>query len=230
MNRICIIDLLRVIVHPLPWLSVLVLAMCVMPSTVTGAGNAMSSSPPMGVENHSAHMKMMTTTAGYVRSVHTYAIPDIELLDADGKHVRLKALLSEERPIILNFIFTSCTTICPILTATLSQAEKALQNGGNKIKPLLISISIDPQFDTPARLREYASRYQAGNNWYFLTGEQKSIITVQRAFNAYYGTKMNHQPLSFLHRGPEQPWVRLQGFTSSANLVAEYRALFTHSD
>lgn len=230
MNSPCITNSLRIANHPLPWLSALVLSMCLFLSSVAVAGNAMSPPSPMFMEKHSAHIKMVNKTTGYERSRHSYAVPDIELLDSEGKQVRLHSLLSEERPVILNFIFTSCTTICPILTATLSQASKALWNDNDEVQPLLISISIDPQYDTPARLREYAARYHAGDNWYFLTGEQKSIITVQRAFNAYYGTKMNHQPLSFLRQGPDQPWVRLQGFTSSANLVAEYHALFTHPD
>jgi len=173
--------------------------------------------------DHTAHMKMMSAPPGYEQSINHYTIPDTELVDADGKPIQLMSLLAEERPVILNFIFTSCTTVCPILTATLSQASKAFRD--DAVQPLLISISIDPQYDTPARLREYAARYHAGDNWHFLTGDRDSVMTLQRAFNAYYGTKLNHQPVSFLRRGPHQPWLRLQGFTSSADLVTEYRAL-----
>jgi protein SCO1/2 len=175
------------------------------------------------MENHAAHMKMMSAPTGYERSITHYPLPDTELVDADGKPVQLKSLLAEERPVILNFIFTSCTTVCPILTATLSQASKAFQD--DEMKPLLLSISIDPQYDTPARLREYAARYHAGDNWHFLTGDLDSVMTLQRAFHAYYGTKLNHQPITFLRRGPHQPWLRLQGFTRSSDLVTEYRAL-----
>jgi len=181
---------------------------------------------PMCTDNHSVHLKKAGVSSGYKRSTHQYALPEMELTDSNGNKTALQSLLATDRPVILNFIFTSCTTVCPILTATLSQANKAFAE--DKVKPILISISIDPQYDTPSRLHDYAQRYHAGENWHFLTGSRQQIIALQRAFDAYYGTKMNHQPVSFLRRDTHAPWVRLQGFTSSASLVAEYRALFAH--
>lgn len=175
------------------------------------------------MEDHSAHMKMMNAHEGYQRSINHYALPDTTLVGEDGNPVQLHTLLAEERPVILNFIFTSCTTVCPILSATLAQANKSFSD--DELKPLMISISIDPQHDTPERLRDYAARYNSGENWHFLTGDLDSVIKLQRAFSAYYGNKLNHQPVSFLRQGPGDPWLRLQGFTTSAELVAEYRAM-----
>lgn len=176
------------------------------------------------MEDHSAHMQMMQSQDGYERSITRYTLPSAELIGADGKTVNLHKLLAEDRPVMLNFIYTSCTTVCPILSATLSKANQSL--GENDPKPLMISISIDPEYDTPDRLREYAERYNADENWHFLTGKLETVVELQRAFSAYYGNKLNHKPISFLRQGPEQPWIRLQGFTTSAELVAEYRALF----
>jgi protein SCO1/2 len=178
----------------------------------------------MCVETRATHLKKVGVSSGYKRSTHQYALPDTTLTDQNGNKTTLQQLLSTDRPVILNFIFTSCTTVCPILSATLAQANKAFAD--DKIQPLLISISIDPQYDSPMRLHDYAERYHANGNWYFLTGERQQIISLQRAFDAYYGTKMNHQPVNFLRRSPHDAWVRLQGFTSAASLVAEYRALF----
>jgi protein SCO1/2 len=173
--------------------------------------------------DHSAHNAMMNAGEGYQRTVEQYAVPDMQLLDAHGNTVALRSLLGTQQPVILNFIFTSCTTVCPILSATLAQASRNLKR--DDVTPLMVSISIDPQHDTPARLREYAMRHHAGDNWHFLTGEQGEIVALQRAFAAYYGNKLNHKPVSFLRKGPAAPWVRLQGFTTSAELVEEYRAL-----
>jgi protein SCO1/2 len=172
---------------------------------------------------HAAHNAMMHAGEGYLRTVEQYAVPDMQLLDAHGNTVALRSLLGAQQPVILNFIFTSCTTVCPILSATLAQASRNLKR--DDVTPLMVSISIDPQHDTPARLREYAMRHHAGDNWHFLTGEQGEIVALQRAFAAYYGNKLNHKPVSFLRKGPAAPWVRLQGFTTSAELVEEYRAL-----
>jgi protein SCO1/2 len=91
----------------------------------------------------------------------------------------------------------------------------------------LISISIDPEHDTPARLSAYASSYGASSDWTMLTGSLADSIAVQRAFDVYRGDKMNHLPTTFLLAGADQPWVRLDGLVSANDLVAEYRRLNT---
>ena len=120
---------------------------------------------------------------------------------------------------LLQFIFTSCATICPILSATLSAAQDKF---GPDVR--MISISIDPEIDTPARLAEYAARFRGRRQWFFLTGTLEDTTAVQRAFDAAdNGGKMNHRPLTFLRSARGGPWVRLEGLTSAAELVAEYR-------
>jgi protein SCO1/2 len=89
----------------------------------------------------------------------------------------------------------------------------------------LISISIDPEQDTPKQLRAYAERFGAGDRWRFLTGRAEDIVTVERAFDAYRGDKMNHQPLTLLRAGPDRSWVRLDGFASPAELAREYERI-----
>jgi protein SCO1/2 len=89
----------------------------------------------------------------------------------------------------------------------------------------LVSISIDPEHDTPARLATYAERQRAREPWSFLTGEPTAIRTVQEAFRAYRGNKMNHVPLTFLRASPDDPWLRIQGFATAADLVREYHGL-----
>ena len=73
------------------------------------------------------------------------------------------------------------------------------------------------------RLKEYAGRFKAGSGWQFLTGAVNDIIATQKAFDAYRGGKMNHIPLTFLRSTADGPWLRLEGFTSAAEVVAEYR-------
>jgi protein SCO1/2 len=172
---------------------------------------------------HSMHREMLTNSRRYQLSKKHYLIPDVNLVKMNGEVISLREEFSQDQPIILSFIFTSCTTICPVLTATLAQAERQLLD--EAIVPRMVSVSIDPEYDTPVRLRKYASSYRAGSDWDFLTGNRKSIIAVQRAFDAYRGDKMNHLPLTFL-RGPgDGTWVRLEGFTTAADLVREYREI-----
>jgi protein SCO1/2 len=89
----------------------------------------------------------------------------------------------------------------------------------------MVSISIDPQYDTAEKLREYAERFGAGPQWKFYTGSDEQSISAQRAFDAYRGGKMNHIPLTFLKAPTDSKWIRLEGFTSSSQLLDEYRNL-----
>lgn len=160
---------------------------------------------------------------GYTRSYEHYALPHLELTTMQGEPVSVASLLDSDQPIALNFIFTSCTTICPIMSATFAQAQKKLGDESQQIR--WISISIDPEFDTPERLREYAHKFKAGSQWSFLTGATEDIVTLQRAFDVYRGDKMNHIPVTLLRASRDAPWVRLNGLTSGTELVSEYHQL-----
>ena len=128
-----------------------------------------------------------------------------------------------DKPVILNFIFTSCGAICPVMSRIFSQVQAAL--GPERDKVRMVSISIDPEQDTPAVLKAYAGKYGAGPQWEMLTGSLNDSISVQRAFNVYRSDKMDHLPTTFLRAAPGQPWVRLDGFASAADILREYRQL-----
>jgi protein SCO1/2 len=132
--------------------------------------------------------------------------------------VKLDALLAAPRPVLLQFVFTSCTTVCPILSATFSSVQDGLGPGVR-----LVSISIDPEYDTPARLAAYAARFRARPQWTFLTGSANNIAVVERSFDVETNGKMNHLPVTFLRAAPGQPWVRIEGLTSASELLTEYR-------
>ncbi|MES0327351.1 MAG: SCO family protein [Gammaproteobacteria bacterium] len=206
-----LIILLKSVSHPLSGILGL--------SLMLSAGMATSSQEH---DPHAHHKHMMKQT-GYTSSVNNYVIPDLYLIDTYKNKISLSKTLSEEGPVILNFIFTTCTTICPVLSATFSQVQRELGNEAKNVR--MISITIDPEQDTPERLKEYASRFKAGSEWQFLTGSIDDIISTQKSFDAYRGDKMNHIALTFLRSTQDGPWLRLEGFTSAAEVVTEYRHL-----
>jgi protein SCO1 len=156
----------------------------------------------------------------YVRSLAQITLPDVTLVDARGTRVPLAAVLNSSGPVVLQFIFTTCPSVCPALSTALSAAQRELGEGVR-----LVSISIDPEFDTPARLRDYARQFKAGPQWRFLTGSREDVAAVQKAFGAYRSNKMWHEPLTFLRPAPGRPWVRLAGPIGAAELVAEVRRM-----
>lgn len=159
-------------------------------------------------------------TASYARSERTYTVPDVTLVDDGGRPVRLREALAADEPVMLNFIFTTCTAICPVMTGIFARVPKALGAGAERLR--LVSVSIDPEQDTPARLHAYAARFGAGPRWSFLTGSAQDVRAVERAFDAYRGDKMNHEPLTLFRAGPGRPWIRIDGFASPAELAREY--------
>jgi cytochrome oxidase Cu insertion factor (SCO1/SenC/PrrC family) len=159
----------------------------------------------------------------YARSVELYRPPAVALKDQHGRAVRLDSLLDFDGSVMLQFIFTTCPTICPIMSATLGAVQEKLGSGLDRVR--MISISIDPENDTPGRLAKYAAKFKARRQWIFLTGKQEDTIAVEKAFDAYQGSKMRHLPLTFLRGSRGNEWVRLDGLTTAADLIAEYRRL-----
>jgi protein SCO1/2 len=156
------------------------------------------------------------------RSVAQYAIPNVTLVRDDGKSVALPAELDDGRPVVLNFIYTSCTTICPLSSQVFEQFQEDLGSGHEPVH--LVSISIDPEQDTPTRLRAYAAQFHAAHGWDHYSGTLTAVLAVQRAFNAYRGDKMSHSPLTLLRAAPGQPWVRFDGFARADDLMDERTA------
>ena len=159
----------------------------------------------------------------YNRTVEEYKIPDITLINQDGEKVRLVEYLDTGKPVILEFIFATCTTICPILSIGFTNLQEKL--GPEAANLRLVSISIDPEHDTPEVMKSYLQRYEAQPGWDFLTGSISDINQTMRAFDAYVSDKMGHRPLIFLHSPKENTWVRIDGLMSGKELKDEYLRL-----
>ena len=157
------------------------------------------------------------------RSETAYILPALKLTRQDGAKVDFNKEINDGRPVILNFIYTSCTAICPISSQIFSQVHKQLEKEQSKVR--MVSISIDPEYDTPSRLSAYAKKFGASSQWQFYTGTLEASIAVQKAFDAYRGDKMNHLPLTLLRAEPGKPWVRLDGFASPETVIREYQNL-----
>ena len=157
------------------------------------------------------------------RSTVAYQTPAVTLVRADGKSVSLAGELDDGRPVLLNFIFTTCSSICPLVSQTLAQFQDRL---GTEVSTVhLMSISIDPEQDPPARLADYARKFHAGPEWQYYTGTLAASLAAQRAFDVYRGEKMNHTPVTLMRAAPGKPWLRIEGFVTPDELVDAYRSL-----
>ncbi len=152
-----------------------------------------------------------------------YSVPAVQLVRDDGQTVSLPQEMNDGRPVVLNFIFTSCSSICPLMSQVFSQFQQRL--GADSKKVHLMSISVDPEEDTPLRLREYARKFHAGPGWQHYTGTIEASLAAQRAFNVWRGDKMSHSSVTFLRAAPGSPWLRIDGFVTPDELLQQYRHL-----
>jgi protein SCO1/2 len=155
----------------------------------------------------------------FTRSVVTVDVPDVKVIDQEGREIGFREAMLDERPVFVEFIFATCTTICPVLSAGFASVQRKLGDDREKVR--LVSITIDPEHDGPEELRAYLERYGAQSGWDFITGTRADIDRVMRGFDAYVPDKMSHRPITFIHAPGAEEWVRIDGFAGSKDLMAE---------
>ncbi|MVV46831.1 SCO family protein [Pseudomonas sp. PB120] len=145
---------------------------------------------------------------------------DVALVDQNGKPVRLEQDLVTNKIVVMSFIYTSCTTVCPVVSSIMGKVQKQLgARVGGEVQ--LVSISIDPQRDDAKRLSDYARNFQRGPGWSWLTGSTHSINETLKGLGTFSGDFKNHQPLILVGDGNSRHWMRYYGFTDPAVLTRE---------
>lgn len=199
-----------------------------MVASMLAASLALRAAAAEGVAPHAMHQHELTGEEpaqpedglpAVTRSVVNYPVPAIGLVRDDGRNVALIDELDDGRPVVLNFIYTTCTGICPLASHTFSQLQHEL--GAERDHVHLVSISVDPEEDTPTQLRAYAQKYSAAPGWQHYTGTVAASTAAQRAFDVYKGDKMGHMPVTLVRMAPGEPWVRFDGFATADMLLKE---------
>jgi protein SCO1/2 len=141
-------------------------------------------------------------------------IPDVEVVTHEGKKVHFYSDLVKGNVVAVNFVFTNCSTICPVSGALFA----ALQKEHGRVH--FISISIDPTVDTPQRLKSWSKQFRTQPGWTLVTGSPDAIQQLVRALGGPTGRPQDHQPLTLVGSDLTHNWSRLYGFPGSAKLGA----------
>lgn len=144
-------------------------------------------------------------------------IPDAQVVDQNGKQLNFYTDLIKGKTVAINFIFTTCTTICPPLTATFRRVQQDAAARGLDVQ--LISVSVDPTTDTPERLRDFAAKFKAGPGWTFVTGDKALVDSVLAALGAAVSNKNDHTPMILIGNDTSDYWTRAYGLTSPTKIV-----------
>jgi protein SCO1/2 len=142
---------------------------------------------------------------------------DVDVVDQDGHAVRFYSDLMKDRVVAINFIFTSCQTICTLLGAKFAKVDRLLAER-RVSNVLLISVSVDPANDRPEQLRNFAARYGVTQRWKLVTGEKRNVEQLLRSLGEYTPDKTAHTGRVLIGRG-DGSWVRVDGLGSPEKIA-----------
>ena len=145
-----------------------------------------------------------------------YALPDLAVKTQTGQTVSFYRDLVKGRVVAVNFVFTSCTTVCPTMGATFARVQKLL---GDRKDVALISVSVDPANDTPERLAAWSQRLGAQPGWTLVTGSQADVTAILKAAGAYSSDAASHTPLVLVGNDAQGKWERVDGLAAPKTIV-----------
>jgi protein SCO1 len=132
---------------------------------------------------------------------------DVKLVNQDGKEVRLYSDLMQGKTVVINAMFATCTGACPVMSGTMAKIQDHLGDRvGKDVR--LISITVDPVNDTPAKLKEYANRFHAKPGWSLLTGSKENVEAALRKLGQWVDDPANHQTLFLIGNDRTGLWKK----------------------
>ena len=147
-------------------------------------------------------------------------LEDLDLVDQDGATHRFRSDVVGDRILVMDFVFTTCTTICPLLSSKMAALQERLGDRlGREVQ--LVSITVDPVRDTPQRLSAYARKWKARPGWTLLTGPKQDVDAVLKGLGAYTPEFSAHPPMFLVGDGRAERWVRLNGFPAVEQLLKQ---------
>ena len=143
---------------------------------------------------------------------------DTVLVNQDGEKMRFYSDLLRDKVVVINTIFTTCTGICPVMSKTYSRLQEHLgERVGKDVH--LISISTDPENDTPERLKEFGEKFGARPGWYLLGGDRKNVESVLSKLGQYAEYKENHQAIMLVGNVPTGLWKKAFGLAQAEKII-----------
>jgi protein SCO1 len=188
------------------------LSICLLAAGIAAA----QAKPAEPHDLHAGHGPAATTSTqpGAAEKYFT----DVELIDQDGTKVRFYSDVLKGKTVVVNAFFTSCTSVCPPMNRNMEKIQEALgERVGRDV--FLVSITVDPEVDTPARLKEYAQKFHAGTGWIFLTGKKENLDWALYKLGQYVEKKDDHKTIFIIGNEPTGLWKKAFGMANVVELI-----------
>lgn len=144
---------------------------------------------------------------------------DTILVDQDGRELRFYSDLLAGKVVVINSMFTDCTGSCPVMSKKLQALQEHLGDRvGRDVH--LISITVDPERDTPARLKEHATAFGAGPGWHLLTGSKENVKTVLSKLGQWVEERDAHETVFLVGNDRTGLWKKAFALAKTEDVVA----------
>jgi protein SCO1/2 len=143
---------------------------------------------------------------------------DVKLMNQDGKEMSLYTDLMQGKTVVINAMFATCTGACPAMSGTMGKIQDHLGDRlGKDVR--LISITVDPVHDTPAKMKEYAARFHARPGWYFLTGSKENVQAALKKLGQWVEDPSDHQTLFLIGNDRTGLWKKAFALAPAAEVL-----------
>ena len=176
---------------------------------------------------HAQHEMEMAATA-VKEAMAEIELPDnLPMLNQFGDQVDLRKDVIGNRIVAINFVYTTCTTVCPVVSSIFSMVQNQLAGFSDK-EIALITVTVDPTRDTPHRLLSYSKSFNPGTGWSWLTGDKKTVDKALRAMGAYTSNFEDHPAMVLIGDDSKSEWFRFYGFPAPEAIEFRLRELLNN--
>ncbi|MDH5324430.1 MAG: SCO family protein [Gammaproteobacteria bacterium] len=203
------------------WQSFIFLTVSLLPSTTLFSAEGDHAAH----ENHShQHHKSQLQKTPEPLMGESIELPVTQLLTQENQSVMFPQEVLADRLVVMDFVYTTCTTVCPVLSAIMIQVQDKLASRvGQDVS--LISLTVDPIRDTPQRLAAYSKKLSAGSGWTWLTGDKNNVDRVLISLGAYTPNFQDHPSMVIVGDPVSGQWQRFFGFPNPDEIVAAVNRL-----
>ena len=143
---------------------------------------------------------------------------DVVLVNQDGEEMRFYSDLLKDKVVVINTIYTTCSGVCPVMGKSFLQFQEHLGDRlGRDVH--LISISQDPENDTPPKLKEFGEKYGMRPGWYLLTGKKENVDFALSKLGQWVEQKNDHSPIMLMGNDRTGLWKKAMGLSSPEELI-----------
>ena len=177
-----------------------------------------------GDDDPHAHHRAMMNKKPEAAETTRIDLLDHPVVDQYGKKLNFVTDVIGDRIVVMDFIYTTCTTVCPVISAVFSQVQTKLGDSLGK-EVVLVSVSVDAIRDTPKRLKAYSANHNAKPGWYWLTGKKRKMDELLDGLGAYTTNFEDHPAMVLVGDGRTGEWSRFFGFPNPDRIMDQVNTL-----